>query len=241
MADTVFQSDFKIKSPSDYGEKATLALDARGDLILVSGSEKLSEQLIRAVVTDDSIIRGAINSPVSIRNLKILFTIVIRNFRQNQFNNVNGADPSFSGFSFYRLASDSTSTYRKVSTDFITYQFSDVGLTNGVTYRYALAKVYNGVFESDFLERLSVVPQSISSKQEIVFGNEVVAMPGNGRIDFYVVYNPKYKGSELIEDLLSLDVKQDTNDPRMCRVNVVVQDARGLQVSVAAARQNPSA
>lgn len=241
MADTVFQSDFKIKTPSDYGEKATLSLDARGDLILVSGSDKLSEQLIRAVVNDDAIGRSVINSPVSVRNLKILFTIVIRNFRQNQFNIVNSADPNFSGFSFYRLKSDSTSAYRKVSTDFITYQFSDTGLTNGFTYRYALAKVYNGVFESDFLERLSVVPSAISSKQEIVFGNEVVAIPGDKKIDFYVVYNPKFKGSELVDDILSLDVKQGTQDPRMCHVNIVVQDARGLQVPIAAVRQNPSA
>jgi len=240
MADAEYTSDLRIKVPVDYGEKATLTLNERGDLQLIDGRDKLSAQLIRAVVNDNAVGQSVINSPLNTRNLKILFNLILRNFRQVQIDTVNQLDPSFSGFSFYRLNTGASTTYTKVSANFVISKFTDTGLSNGTTYKYAITKAYSGKFESAFTEKISIVPSSLSSKQEIIIGTNVVGIPGDRKVDFYVTANAKYKGSELIEDILELDVQQSTVDPRMCTVNIVVQDLRGMQVPIAAVRRNPA-
>lgn len=240
MADSIFQSDLKIKIPIEAGEKATLTLNERGELQLIDGRDKLSAQLIRALVNDTGISGQVMNSPVAGRSLRVLLNLVLRNFRQNQLDKINRVDPDFSGFSFYKLNTNSTTTYTKISPDFVTYSFTDTGLTNGIQYKYAVSKAYGSKFESSFTETIIVTPSSFTSKQEVVIGKDVVGMPGDGKVDFYVVYNPKFKGSEILEDLLDLEVKQDPTEPRRYTANIVVQDLAGGQNSIAATRRNPA-
>ena len=239
MPDTVFQYDLKIKSPVEAGEKATLVLNERGDLALVGGAEKLAEQLMRAIVNDNGLSTQVMNSFMSARNLQILINLILRNFRQNQLDVVNNADPNFSGYAIYRLNSGSNTTYTKISPNYVTYKFSDTNLTNGVEYKYALTKAYSN-FESAFTETIAATPSAFTSRQEVVIGTDVVAMPGNGVIDFYVVFNPKFMGSELLQDILKLEVVQDGAEPRRYTANVVVQDVRGSQNAITATRQNPT-
>jgi hypothetical protein len=240
MEDRVFQSDLLVKIPNGSGDKVTLPLNAQGDIQVVNGQGKLSVQLIRNLINDNSLVTTLINSPVSIRNAKILFNLILRNFKQGQVETVNQVDPSFSGYAFYRLNIGTASTYTKISTDFVTHKFTDVGLTNGVEYKYAVTKAYSGIFETGFGEKISVTPQASASKQDFIIGDDMVALPGDKQIDFYVVYSPKFKGSEILDDIVSLDITQDNADPRKIVVNVVLRDFNGNQTSVSATRSNPS-
>lgn len=239
MSDLILQGEVKVKAPTEGGEKVTIALNERGDIQLVHRDSKLSTQLIRAFVNDNTVLNTVLNTPVSTRNLKILINLILRNFRQTQLDIVNNADPSFSGYAFYRL-NTGNSSYTKVSPGYVTYTFADTELTNNTAYKYALTRGYNGNFESNFVEKITATPTAVVNNQEIVVGQNVVAIPGNARIDFYVVYMAKYSASELLNDVRSIEVNQDSTDPRRYVVDVVVETLLGNQVSVAARRKNPS-
>lgn len=239
MSDLVFQGELNVRLASEAGGKATIILNERGDLNLSYGNSKLSTQLMWLFGNDNAVVNAVLNTPVSARNLKILINLILRKFKQTQLDVVNNTDPNFSGYVFYRLNTGNNS-YTKISTGYITYTFADTGLTNNTLYKYAIAKGYNGNFESNFVEKIAVIPTAVGADQEIVIGQNVVAIPGNARIDFYVVYMAKYMGSELLNNIVRLDVYQDTTDPRKWIVDVVVEDLIGNKVSVAAHRKNPS-
>jgi len=241
MSNTVpIRSDLKIEIPTTTFEKATLSLSETGDLVLVDGKDKLAEQLIRSVCNEQTILKDLFNKKnVSYRKFYSLLTLILRNFKQNQINEVNKSDSNFSGFTFYRKASNVDEAYAKVSADPIIYKFVDTGLTNGITYNYGIAKIYNNVFETSYSEKLSIAPTQFTHKQEIVIGQSVVAFSGNGSITFYVDYNKSFKGSELLEKILKINIQQSREDPRRWLVNVIIEDFLGNQVSVASKRINP--
>lgn len=237
MATVPFQYDLKVALPGDIWEKATLSLSETGDLQTVEGHEKLVEQLLRAIVNDDTALTEMLNSTaVTERQLKTLFNLVLRNFKQNQIDEVKKSDPDFSGFIFYRKAAGTNDTFVKVSTDPIIHKFIDTNLDNGTEYTYGTAKVYRNVFESAFTEKMSLTPSAFLTKQTVLIGSDIVGASQNRQCEFYVNYNRRFRASELLDKIISISADQDETDPRRYVVQVVVQDLRGNEASVATRR-----
>ncbi len=240
MADTVFTTDIKITAPSDTGEKATIILGQTGDIQMTDGQSKLAFQLMRTIVNDDTTKKLLINSSVAKRALQTLLTLILRNFKQSQIETVNNQNDSFSGYSIYRLSTGTNATYTKISTDYVQYKFTDTNLTNGTEYRYAISKAFNNTFESSFTESFSITPYAAASKQEVYLGTDIVALGGDQKVEFFVVYNRKFKGSEILDEILSMDFSQDSLDPHRYAVNIVVKDLRGSQIPIAVRRHKAS-
>jgi hypothetical protein len=240
MADTVYTSDVVIAAETNSGEKATIKIDSKGDLQLADSQAKLSYQLMRAISNEQTLRQMLTNSPMAKRSLYNLLTSILRSFKQLQVEDVNSQDFNFSGFSIYRLESGTNATYRKVSTDYTQRRFTDTNLFNGTAYRYAITRVYNNVFESEFTESFSVTPQASVSKQDLYIGREIVAIPGDKQVDFYVVYNKQFKGGEILDDIIKMEISEDANEPRRYFIDIVVKDYNGSQISVASTRRKAS-
>lgn len=240
MADLVYTSDLVIAPEIVGGEKATIQISSNGDIKLTDGKNKLSYQLMRAISNEQTLRKLLTNSPMARRSVYNVINTILRSFKIYQVEDVNSQDINFSGYSIYRLESGTNATYKKISTDYTQYRFTDTNLFNGTAYRYAITKVYNNVFESEFTESFSVTPKASISKQDVYIGREVVAFAGDKQVDFYVVYNRKFKGAEILDDIISLDISEDTNDPRRFYINVVVKDYNGSQVPIASTRRKAS-
>jgi hypothetical protein len=238
MPDVPFQQDFKVTMP--YGnppERATLAVSPTGDLQLVTGTEKLSIQLLRAVINDQALSREMINSKsFSSRALKTLVNLVLRRFKQNQLNDVRKSDSNFSGYTVYRRAAGTTDAYVKVSTDSVVWRYVDENLENGIEYDYGFTKTFRNTFESNFTDKLTAAPSEFSSRQEVVIGGNVIALPSDEQITFYVGYNKRYKSSELLDEIVSINSQQLDAEPRTYLIDIKVKDNRGTPVDLATQR-----
>ena len=241
MVSIPFQQDLKVSVPEDTQQKYTLSISPTGDIQLVEGKEKLVEQLIHAVVNDEALSQDLINNKgITSRILNTLFTVILRNFRQNQVNDTNRSDPNFSGFVIYRKASGSNDKFRRVSSEPIVWRYTNTELENGVSYDYAITKIYRNTFESGFLEKFTTLASGFSNNQHVIIGKEVVLIPGDKQITFYVDYNRKFKGTELMDKLLSINAYQNPNEPREFTVEVKIQDLNGNPVSIATQRISAS-
>jgi hypothetical protein len=237
MADVPVQVDLRITLPGETFERVTLALSPTGDLQLVDGREKLVEQILRAVVNDETELAKMINqTSVTNRSLYALFNLILRNFRQIQIDDVKRSDPEFSGFLIYRKAAGTTEQYVKVSPEPIIYKYIDTELTNGTEYAYAVTNVYKNVSESAFTERFSITPSRFSNKQLISVGSRAVVIPGDRQATFYVDYNRKFQASELLDKVINIDVQQGDAEPREFVVNVLVEDLNGNKVGITTKR-----
>jgi hypothetical protein len=240
----VYQKDFKVTVPTATQKKVTLSLNHHGDLELVEGTQKLAEQLMRAIVNDAMLDQGlAVNSvSLSPRYVETLFNIVLRNFRQAQINETKKIDASFDGYAIYRFGGYfRTSTFDKVSPDPVTTSFTDTGLANGFTYTYGISMIYhNAIAESPILEKINVMPTQFENKRETVIGQNFVAIPGNKSVTFYVDYNKYYKKSELLESIISIDAIQSATEPRNYKVDVKVKNLDGNTIDMASDSYKPT-
>jgi hypothetical protein len=164
--------------------------------------------------------------------LRTLFNLTLRNFRQIQLDETKKSDPDFSGFAVYRKASGTDERLKRISNQAIVSSFTDTGLENGISYDYSITKTYRNSFESGFVENFSVAPSAFTSQQQLVIGQEVVVQPGDGTITFYVDYNRKFKASELLDKVLTINTQQSSEEPRKFIVEVRVQDLLGNPVSL---------
>lgn len=229
-----FQTDLKVLPvPSSANTKLTLSLTETGDIQVVTGNEKLVEQLTRSIVNENAL-GTLLNSPVSTRQITTLVTLILRNFKQWQINDTKRSDASMNGFSIYRKASGIDDTFTKITASPVTYKFVDTTVTNEREYEYAIAKNYKNVFESAFLEKLSVLPTAFVSKKQTVIGDAVVAIPDSRQVTFYVDYNRYFKASELLDEVISIDVQQSETEPRAYVVHVLMRDLLGNKLSIAA-------
>lgn len=234
MTTLITQTDLKITDSTNYTntQKATLALSPTGDLLLVSGHDKLCEQILRAIANDSALGGGVLNKPTSVKNLRTLVTMILRTFRQNQIIETKKMDPDFDGFGFFRKASGTSADYTRVSGGPVVYKFVDTNLEDNVIYDYGITKMYNGVFESNFVEKLSITPTSFLDTEEIVVGNSVIALPESRQITFYVDYNRTFLASEILDTIVSISIEQDQQEPRKFTIQVLVTDYSGNQVPV---------
>lgn len=237
MGNVPFQKDLKIDIANNMLEKATLSLSPTGDIQLIEGREKLVAQLMRAIVNDDTALTDMINdTSITTRRVNTLFNLVLRAFRQTQIDEVKKSDPNFSGFKFYRKAINSNEDYAQASADPIVYKFVDSGLTNGTEYEYGIARIYQSIYESEFVDKFTLSPTRFTHNQKVEIGDFVVAVPGNEQITFYVDYNKKFKTSEILDEILSIDVLQDQQEPRRYTVNIVIKDLKGNKQTIATQR-----
>jgi len=237
MQNIPFQYDFKIDLRSDPWDKATLAISPTGDIQTVEGHEKLVEQLLRATINDDTALTDLLNSTaVTARRANTLFNLILRNFKDKQIEEVKKTDPDFSGFTFYRKASGVSEAYSKISTDPIVYKLIDENLENGTEYDYGIAKRYRDVYETLFIEKMSITPSAFLTKQTIQIGHNIIAFAQDRQITFYVVYNRMFKASELLNKIISISAEQSDTEPRLYTIQIVLQDLRGNEVSLAARR-----
>lgn len=235
MAISPFQSEIKIDLPNKNRQKATVALSPTGDIQLVSGRDKLVTQMVRAIVNENVFTGDVINSNISSdRAMKALIVNVFRNFRANQIKYVNASDPDLSGYSVWRKAAGSTEDYVRVSSRAVTSKYIDTGLTNGQQYIYGISRIYQDVFETNFIDTFTATPTGFASKQEWIVGSVYSALPGDSNVTIYVAYNLQFMASELLEKILDIQVMQSTTEPRRWIIYVQIEDFLGAPVNISA-------
>lgn len=236
-----YQKDLKVDYNSDTKEKVSLSLSPTGDLQVIEGTEKLAEQIMRALVNDQSILLKTLNSKtVTARSLTTLFTLIMRSFKTNQATEVNRLDDSLSGFSIYRKAVGIDEGFTKISVENVIFKYEDTEVQNGVEYTYGIAKVYGNAYTSEFVDQFTVKPSKFQEDKKIQIGTETVVMPDDGIVTLYVDYNRRYRGSEIFDKVLSLNVVQDRNEPRRYIVNIYVQDYNGNKVALSTSSIDPT-
>ena len=238
MAIDLTQKDLRITNPnysSSTAGKVTLALSSTGDIQLVSGKDKLSEQLLRAIVNDNTVSSGIAlnNTALSTRHINTLFTLILRKFRQSQIYDTQLSDPRVIGFAIYRFDQYvSSRSFVRASTDPITWAFDDLSLNNGFTYTYGITKMYQLGYESSILEQLNVMPSQFSNNQNPVIGKFFAAIPGDKSVTFYVDYNRVFKQSELLEAIENILILQDPTEPRRYTVTINIRNLLGNALSL---------
>jgi len=243
---TSYQKDLKIGPPSGLGtsiQKVTLVLSPTGDIQLVEGKDKLSEQLARAIVNDDTSANGlGINSAnVSKRYVTTLITLILRNFRQSQIYQTEQSDERCIGFSVFRFGDYiESSSFIRASKQPVTWRFTDNNLANGRVYTYGITRNYATGFESSMIEQIYVAPSQFDVNQTPVIGKNLVAIPGNQSVTLYVDFNRTFRYSELLEAVNDILVQQDNYEPRRFVVSVSVSSLDGNNVSLSSARVNPA-
>lgn len=236
-----FQKDLKIDYNSNTGERVSLSLSGTGDITLVEGHSKLAEQLLRAIVNDQSLIRKSINSTaVTTRSLTTLFNLILRSFKINQATETNRLDDTFSGFVIYRKAVGIDEGFEKISVENVIYSYTDIDVTNGFEYTYGISKIYSNVYISNFVDQFTVTPSRFITNKKMQIGTASVIMPDNGQVKIYVDYDRYYRGSEILDKILNVNVQQDQTEPRRYIVQIQVQDYNGDKVSIASARIDPT-
>lgn len=238
-----FQKDIKIEQVNQTDERferVTISLGPGGDILLVEGRDKLAEQLLHAIVNDNTLTQGiSLNySALTPRYINTLFTLILRNFKEEQIAQTEQSDPRFIGYSLYRFDGFVTSSnFVKISSNPVTWKYEDLELNNGFSYTYAIKRDY-GTFESSILERVQVTPTAFQDQQNPIIGDNLVAMPANKQVTLYVNYNRYFKTSELLDSIQSIEVLQDTSEPRKFTVNITINDLDDNRVSLSTARFN---
>jgi len=228
-----YQTDLKVLIPEGQVKKCTLALSPTGDIQLVDGHFKLVAQLVRAVINDQSVGKALINQKaVKYRYVKTLINIIARAFRQVQLDEVSLTDPDLSGFSIWRRGAGTTEQFTRISDRAQTWKFTDTGVNNGTAYEYGVSKVFKNIYETNFLETFTATPSSFASRQEIIIGEKVIALPESNQVTFYLDYNRRFKGSELVDSIDTIEAYQASDEPRQFIVNLTVKDLTGNQVSI---------
>lgn len=234
MESVPVQTDLKIALPGNTMQKVTLTLSPTGDIQTIDGRDKLAAQLMRAIVNDDSIGREALNSrKITSRVLRALTTQILRDFRTRQIDMINDSDPNFSGFKIYRRAAGTNDAYVTVSPDPIIWTYTDSVVENGISYDYGISRVTQNIFESSYIDQFTVTPSNFINRRDISVGTQTVVFPENGQVTFYVNYNRKFKLTEIVDKILSIEVEQDAEEPRRFVVSVVIKDLGGQQLSIA--------
>jgi hypothetical protein len=238
-----FQTDFKIgqTAATNTGqrvERVTLQLSSSGDIILVNKKEKLIEQLLRAIVNDNTLQQLNINSTtVTTRYVKSLVTLILRNFRTSQILETRKTDPDLLGYAIYRYnAGQNSNSFAKISPNSIQYKYVDNSVQNGITYTYAVTKIKANSVESAVMEKIEVTPTQFTNNQEPVIGTYIIGIPGNKSVTFYVDYNRLFSKQELLESIEDITVTQDPAEPRRWIVNVLVKSLDDNKVSISTSR-----
>jgi hypothetical protein len=240
MSDVPFQADLKIRLAENALEKCTLTLSPTGDIQLVEGKDKLVEQLTRAVVNDQTVLKSLMNSrTVTTRSINALFTTIMRSFRQNQIDEVNKSDRKLTGFNIYRKASGTNDRFTRVAPKEIYWKFQDSNLSNGFSYDYAITKVFGGTYESAYIDQFTITPSSFSQNQILLIGNYSVIIPTDRGAVIYVDFNRKYKASEIVNSIISINAYQDQTEPRKWSVNIIIQTLDSNKVSISTGKLNP--
>ena len=238
------QQDLRIGQPNyttGTAGKVTLALSATGDIQLVDGKDKLSEQLLRAIVNDNTVSNGIAlnNNSLSTQYINTLFTLILRRFRQSQIYDTQLSDPRVIGYAIYRFDHYlSSRDFVKASTNPVTWAFDDLSLKNGFMYTYGIAKMYKLGYESSILEQMDVTPSQFSNNQNPVIGKFFTAIPGDQSVSFYVDYNRIFKQSELLDAISNILVLQDPTEPRRYTVTINVLTLLGNILSLSNQRLN---
>jgi len=231
VSDISYQSDLKI-TKKDEG-KVTLSLSYTGDLQLITGEDKLLAQLLRAVVNDETSER-VMNAQIPTRLVTAYVNLILRFFRQTQIDYTKKVDANLSGFVFYKKASAEDDAYSQISNRPVQWKFQDTNLENGITCDYAASKIYNDVFETSYVDKISIAPSRVS--QTIIIGNSVVAVSGDESVTFYVNFNKKFKQSELLDKIISIDPKIDDQEPRKYSVDIKVMNLLGNYSNISIGR-----
>lgn len=233
MADTVYQYEIKVSLPNEQNPKATIPLSPNGDIQLVDKQDKLIIQLARSIINKNTFLADStLNAKINTNSLQTLLSTVIGKFKTNQVVYVNSYESDLSGFAIYRKAAGSNEDYVRISGRAVTYSFTDTDVFNNTTYRYGISKIYNNISESKYIDILEVTPSSRSKDQTIAVGTSSVILTGNSQNTIYVCYNRKHRATELIQDILGVDVLQDQADPRKYAVGVKVVNMKDEKLGI---------
>lgn len=230
---TAYQKDLKIVIPEGLNRKATLDLSPTGDVQLHEGREKLSSQILRTIVNEESLGRNLLNKKtVKYRQIKTLLTILLRNFRQIQINEVKFYDPDVTGYSVWRRAAGSDERFKRISDRAQTWKYVDTELNNGTEYEYGITKLYKDSYETNFIENFVITPSSFLSKKDFVLGSSTVAIPENRQVIFYFDYNRYFKGSELLETIDNIRSYVPEEEPRQLIIEIIGRDLNGNKTTI---------
>lgn len=238
MKNIPFQQELKVSLPVNSASKATLQLSPTGDLQLVEGEEKLITQILRAIVNDNVISYGIINSMENThRTVSTMLVSALRVLRNTQLDEVGKSDTSCSGFHVWRRAAESTDQFVRVSTNLVSWKFTDSKLTNGTLYEYAITKSYENVYNSKFLDRFTVTPyRNVALRDDVLIGKYAIAFPGDQEAVFYVNYNRRFKASEILDGIERIETSVDSTDPRRVLAQVLIKNYLGNLVSIASGK-----
>lgn len=230
---TKYQKDFRITIPEGLNKKATLDLSPTGDIQLHEGSKKLTAQILRAIVNENSIGRQLLNiKTVKPRHIKTLLTVILRNFKQTQINEIEFYDPDVSGFSVWRRAAGTDEQFSRVSDKAQTWKYTDTGLFNGTEYEYGISKIYRDTYETNFVENINVTPSTFASRQDFIIGDSTIFIPGNKQVTMFFDYSRAFRGSELLNTVENIRSYAAEDDPRNLIVEIVGTDFNGNETTL---------
>ena len=227
-----FQSDIRINLPEGT-KRATIRLNERGDLYFVNGLTKLIQQLYRAIINEESVSGGWLNSTNNI-DVKAVISTILRNFKQEQINYLRKNDPDLSGYYIWKKASGTSEAMSKIS-EVTNHKYLDSELNNGDTHVYGISRLYKGVYESDIIEQLEVTPTAFTERQTPVIGENFVVIPGDKSVTVYVNFSKMFKSSELISKIHTIEVFNDESEPRKKTIFVEIENLRGEKLSISSA------
>lgn len=235
---TAFQGELLVQQTSEQGTDFptgafTLQLSSTGDIVLVYGRDKLLTQIMRAVVNErvSGSLKNLNEGAAQTRVVKALMTSTFRGLRSDQIKETVRIDPDILGYSLKIYKYTGTAyTYAAVSNNPITKAYTMTGLENAKTYSFAITKVYS-TLESGILDKIEVTPSAFASKQNPVIGQYFVALPGDKQITFYFDSVRDFRKSELLEEIVSIYVNQDPNEPRRYLADIKVKSLDDKEIS----------
>ena len=171
-----YTQDVRVTNPQS-GSKVTLQLTSTGDLQLTSGQEKLTSQLIRTLINDDSPLKDLINQKVSKGKLNSIVTTILKGFKNTQLDTVNGQNPTLTGYMLHRKAAGTSGDFVQVGNSIIEWKLEDLNLTNNMKYSYALSKIYDNGSESSFIDMIEITPTKNLNK-DVIIGNGGIFVAG---------------------------------------------------------------
>lgn len=231
--------DILINNAQNATSKVTLKLSETGDLQVTDGQNKLVEQILRTLVNDDSLLKGEINQKSSKGKILSIVTTMLKNFKNNQLNFVNGQNVNLTGYILYRKAAGTSDDFVQVSNNIIEWTIQDTSVLNNVKYTYGLTKKYDNGSESSFVDIIDITPSN-SAHNDLIIGNGGIFIAGNKSVTVYVDYLVYFKNSELLNEIVAIDVTQDKADPRQFHVLVTVKTVAGNSFTLSAQRLNAS-
>jgi hypothetical protein len=166
---------------------------------------------------------------------------MLKRFKNEQLDNVNGQDTSLAGYKLYRKSAGTNDTFVEVSNNIIQWQFSDTLLTNNVEYTYGLLKVYNNnTTGSAYVDKIDIMPSKTLADQQVIIGNSGVFISSDATVTVFTDYVLYFNRSELLNNIIDIDTVQDKLEPRKYSVLVKVEDMAGNEISIVAQRLNAS-